>query len=131
MRFNAEPETHDVQPYSEIYGRHPRTLVFTGPAMGNLDDPHLFSMPAFKIVSEHANPFTGKLEEIMAKRHSALVRPRDYRLPILNNILLDGPAWEPSSYERLNMFCTAVAKKQAETNEIGSKESETYRKAAV
>ena len=47
-------EFHDVVAYSDVYGFHPSTIVAT--------------LNGFKIVSSRADPFTGKLGEIMVAR---------------------------------------------------------------
>ena len=56
VRFDKQPQIFEVAPYSQIYGRHPRTFVFTGPVLGAISQPEKFGLPNFKIISSTANP---------------------------------------------------------------------------
>ena len=59
LRVADQPEVHEVQHHSELSSVHPRSFVLTGP---------LFSTEP-SILSEHTDPYTGKLSNIMHRRH--------------------------------------------------------------
>ena len=80
------PTVHEVRPYSEVYGLHPRLLVAT----------HF----GWKRVSEHADPYTGKTRRVVTKRSSTTFTDarRDAvaaeRKLAVNAMIWYGAAWE-------------------------------------
>ena len=80
------PTVHDVQPYSEVYGLHPRLLVAT--RLG------------WKRISKRADPYTGKTRRVVSKRRSKTYTNErrqtvdDERRTAINAIIWYGTAFE-------------------------------------
>ena len=89
--------------------------------MGNLDAPEMFGMPSRKNVSRFADPFTGKVAAVMAKRHEHFTPNHDNRSLLFRKVLLDGPAWEPSTAQRLQMLAAVTARAKPKQKRLGAK----------
>ena len=82
-----EPDVKFVTPYAELYGIHPRLIVAT--------------RKGWKLVSENADPFTGKSARVNQKRRSSsMTRDRmrsiaDDRRKVINAVYSHGCGWIP------------------------------------
>lgn len=124
------PVVYEIVPYSKIYPYHPRQFVIVGPICGSLGRPHQSELPEIRLLSAHANPFTGKIATVLARRNKSLERHPDYRLPSLRRTLLDGPAWEPDTckiLERFDKICIAAKHKKPvyKQKRLGAKQVKT------
>ena len=54
---------HSIRPYSEVYGAHPSTIIAT--------------QKGFQFLSQRADPFTGKLGEVIKARMNVVAARRN------------------------------------------------------
>ena len=81
VRFSEAVETHDISPYSQVYGQHPRTFNFD--KRGRL-----------VIIEPNDVTISADVEDVNELRPNA-------RRQILEKVLRDGAAWETPTVELL------------------------------
>ena len=105
VKFNLDNvETHLIQPYSNFYGLHPSNFVFH-------KDGRLLRL------RKSDNPYCGvPKSDIHERKRRLIVNPPD-RKRILREVLVNGPAWEPSTAELI----LKVSKKTFKAKRMGAK----------
>ena len=104
VTFNDDVQMHSIEPYSDVYGRHPREFVFDKYGM------HVPSNPSRRIdITEHPSEFD--------EAHSS---SPNARRQILERTLRNGAAWETSSVEYVNQISKKKPKKFVKQR-LGSK----------
>ena len=116
IRFKETPAVLEVQPYSEVYGIHPRNFVITRRA-------------TFKTVSDKADRFTGKSEPIMQQRLKWFQSNSNQRMRLRENILKktieNGADWEESTDMRIAMIHAVKSKKKGQKR-LGAKKVKEF-----
>ena len=114
--FHDIPEVVEIQPYSEVYGIHPRNFVVTRRA-------------TLKTVSDRADRFTGKSELIMQQRLKWLQSNSHQRMRQRENILKktieNGADWEESTDMRIAMIHAVKSKKKGQKR-LGAKKVKEF-----
>ena len=99
VTFNDDIEMHSIEPYSDVYGRHPREFVF------DKDGTHVPSQPSRRT--------DNYFDEACSSSPNA-------RRQILERTLKNGAAWETSSVEYINQVSKKKPKKFVKQR-LGSK----------
>ena len=104
LQFHLPHETHHIhEPYSDVYGRRPSTVVFTGP-IGTND---------VQTCDANADPYTG----LPRRRHHSTNDMNNHhaqrRANILARVLAEGAGWETSNADTYNNFLRLSPRKNA------------------
>ena len=112
ITFKEEIETHDIVPYSSIYGCHPSQFAFD-------------NMGKDIIVEDVQDPHTGiPKTELRMRMNGAKAHSKD-RARILRQTLLDGAAWEIPTSE-LIMKASPKKFKQKRIGAKAAKKAERF-----
>ena len=102
VRFLKDPEIFDETPYSEVYSCDVRAHVSYG---------HIENFHVRRIDAGH-DPYTGLAPHQLLRLREQLRPDHGRRLQILNQVLLDGSAWERSSAELVAQVSKNTTNKQ-------------------
>jgi hypothetical protein len=105
VTFDDDVQMHSIEPYSDVYGRHPREFVLDKYGV------HIPSTPSRRIDSDE-HPST--IDEAYSSSPNA-------RRQILERTLRNGAAWETSSAEYLTQVTKKKKKKKFVKQRLGSK----------
>ena len=109
-KFSTHDDVIEIEPYSSVYGMHPRQFVIAA------DDHNVLS---FLKIKKSSDPYTGRSNWTMSKRRQEAAVHPDQRRKILEHVLANGAAWEMPTAELVCVI--SKKKKKFEQKRMGAK----------